>query len=58
MYNIFSWLSSGIIFTLTRFELIKFGNNKKGQARKPVKYENIIVDIVNILGIENNYRFL
>lgn len=54
MYNIFSWSRFGIQSSQSWFKCIKFGNSKRRQARKQVRYEDVMVSISNILVIEIN----
>lgn len=44
--------------TQSRFKLSKFGNNKKEQTGKLIKFKDVIIDIANILFIKDNNCFL
>lgn len=54
MRNIFSQSRSRIQLTYSRFKLIKFDNNKREQAKKPVGYNDVMANIANILIIQDN----
>lgn len=54
VHNTVFQLRSRIQLTQKGFKLIKFGNNKRKQIEQQVGYEDIMVDIANILAVEDN----
>ena len=49
VYNIFSRSRSGIKLIQSKFKLIKFGDSKRKQTRKLIRYEDVIAGMANIL---------
>lgn len=56
--NIFFLSRSGIQSTQNRFKLIKFDENRIGQAGKTIGYEDVIADIANIPVVQDDNRLL
>lgn len=54
IYIIFSWSSSGIQFTWSRFKLIKFNDSRKKQVGELVRYRDIMTSMVNIPVVEDD----
>lgn len=57
MCNTFSQWRCGILPTQNDFILIKFSNSERRQARRRVRYKEIMMSIANILDIKNDNCF-